>query len=307
MAADGDITGIIFDIKRFAIHDGPGIRTSVFLKGCPLRCAWCHNPEGLSPEPELVLQPGKCIAGCRFCVDACPRGAVSLGESGPSIDAARCVRCGACAEACPTGAIQRIGRTVTAAEVVAEIEPDRIFYVESGGGATFTGGEPLAQPDFLCALLALCRERGIDTVVDTAGCAPAGVLDRVAELAGEFLFDLKIIDAAGHQRFTGGSNRQILDNLERLVSRGAHVMVRVPLLPGVNDDPASLETIGRYLEELGGVTGVALLPFHRGGGRKYIKLGRRDAFAGAAPPPPERVAAARAALERHGLTVQIGG
>jgi pyruvate formate lyase activating enzyme len=205
-------TGIVFDIKKFSIHDGPGIRTTIFFKGCPLRCWWCHNPEGLTPEPELMIRANRCIR-CDACLDVCPHGAISRDGDKVFTDVAKCLRCGTCVAACYAEARQIVGQEMAAAQVMAEIERDVPFYDESGGGATFSGGEPLLQPDFLCELLSACRARGIHTAVDTCGFAPWEVLDSVRKYVDLFLYDLKLMDEARHRAFTGVSNALILSNL----------------------------------------------------------------------------------------------
>ena len=246
---------MVFNIQRYSIHDGPGIRTTAFLKGCPLACAWCHNPESLRPMPEVVFRAERCLK-CGWCVKACPRAAISLDSSGWRRDASRCDGCGACATVCPSEAVEVIGRRMTVAEVLAEVEKDRIFYSESGGGITVSGGEPLAQPDFLAGLLSACRQKGLHTVVDTSGCAPWATFERILPDTCLFLYDLKHLDDDVHQRWTGVSNVQILDNLARLAETGAAIEVRMPVVPGVNDSDEHLDRLGRR----GGRAGAETAP-----------------------------------------------
>lgn len=293
--------GLVFDIQRYAIHDGPGIRTVVFLKGCPLRCAWCHNPESQDAAPELVLTPGRCIA-CGACVQACPEDAAATSGT----HRGRCVRCGQCVAVCPSGARRIAGREMSAPEVLDEVERDRLFFEQSAGGVTFSGGEPLMQSDFLRACLSESRRRGIHTAVDTCGYADPAILRDIAALTDLFLYDLKLIDDRRHQEFTGVSNRVILQNLGTLSNRGAAVWVRLPLISGINDDDENVAATCRFLADLSPRPAVQLLPYHRGGHDKAARLGRTVAD-DAAPPAPGRLAEVADALGRCGLDVRIGG
>ena len=186
------VTGLVFDVRRYSIHDGPGIRTTVFFKGCPLACQWCHNPEGISRQPELILRPNRCVR-CGACAEACPNGAISHSPDGPVTDRDACKLCGSCVTACYAEARQMVGREVTVEQLITEVERDRVFYEQSGGGVTFSGGEPLAQWEFLLAMLEACRLGGFHTVLDTCGFAPWEVLERMVPFVGLFLFDLKMI------------------------------------------------------------------------------------------------------------------
>jgi pyruvate formate lyase activating enzyme len=304
----GGGTGCIFDVQRFSIHDGPGIRTTVFFKGCPLRCHWCHNPESQASQPELMLWPNRCI-GCRACLAACRHGAIRDGGEGhrPITDTAQCVACGACVEVCYAKAREMVGRTVTVDEILSLVERDLAFYDQSGGGASFSGGEPLAQPAFLSALLQGCRERGIHTTLDTCGHAPWEVLDRVRGFVDLFLYDLKIVDDARHRQVTGTSNRLILDNLRGLSERGHQIVVRVPVIPGVNDDTGHLTAIAAFAATLPHLAGVALLPYHPTARDKYRRLGRTYDLDDVPPPSQDQLAALATVLRRQGLRVKIGG
>jgi pyruvate formate lyase activating enzyme len=298
-------TGLIFDIKRFALHDGPGIRTTVFLKGCPLACAWCHNPEGIAPGREVMVWETRCIR-CGRCVEACPEGAIPA-EGAPIPDAARCRLCGACADVCPAGARELVGREMTVAEVMAAIEKDVIFYDESGGGATFSGGEPLLQADFLAALLAECKAREIHTALDTTGFAAPEILDKIAPNVDLFLYDLKIVDAEKHRAYTGVSNTLILSNLRRLVEQGCAIIIRVPIIPGVNDGDGDAEALADFIASLGRAPQVDILPYHRAGSEKYARLGRAYRLPDTLPPTNGRMAAIEAILRERGWHVTIGG
>ncbi len=305
-AADAEATGVLFDVKRFAIHDGPGIRTTVFLKGCPLACRWCHNPEGIRPEPEHAWRADRCT-GCGECAAACPSRAITMREGRPVTDAARCTLCGRCVTACPAGAREILGRRATVREVVAEVERDTVFYETSGGGATFSGGEPLAQPAFLRGLLAACRARGIRTALDTTCHAPWEVVASVADLVDLFLCDLKHADAQAHARLTGVDNARILANVRRLAEAGRPLAIRIPVIPGLTDDAANLDATARFIASLPVVADVAILPYNEGGRAKAARLtGAAQPFE-AAVPSSDHMAAVAEPLRGHGLTVRIGG
>lgn len=272
-------TGVIFDMARFAIHDGPGIRTTVFLKGCPLSCWWCHNPESQSPRPDILHREFLCVR-CGSCVEACPRQARSLSESGIARDVARCTVCGACAEACPSGAAEAVGRRVTVEDLVREIERDAPFFDESGGGVTFSGGEPLAQHEFLRDVLDRCGERDIHRVVDTCGFARPEVLRSIAERADLFLFDLKLMDADRHVACTGVGNDLIIENLKMLAGMGAEVQVRVPIIPTITDAADNVDAIGEFVSGLPRPPRVTLLAHHPAAMEKYGRFRMRRRLPG---------------------------
>jgi len=300
------LLGLIFDVKRYAIHDGPGIRTTVFLKGCPLRCAWCHNPESWEPAFEHSFRGDRCT-GCGLCVAACQHGALTGEGAEMSLDLTQCVYCGACAEACPSEAREIVGRQVSVAELIAEIERDVLFFDQSGGGVTFSGGEPLAQPEFLVAMLAECRTREIHTTVDTCCHAPWELIDAIRERVDLFLIDIKQMDPAEHERVTGVSNALILQNVRQLARHGAEIIIRLPLTPGVNDAPANIAATGQFVASLGNVTQIDVLPYHPLANAKLPRLaGERDTLQIDAP-TPEQIEAAVVGLEEYGLTVKVGG
>jgi pyruvate formate lyase activating enzyme len=303
----GTSRGLIFDVKRFAVHDGPGIRTTVFFKGCPLRCAWCHNPEGIAAAPEVMVLSSRCIRGCRDCLAACPRGALAKRRGTIVLDRGRCDGCGACVKACPSEALQRAGREVSVGELADEIARDAPFFEKSGGGATFSGGEPLQQAGFLGDILFACRQKGITTVVDTTGLAPWETFAVLLPLVDLFLFDLKLIDDDRHQRFTGVSNRVILQNLDRLARAGAHLAVRIPLVPGINDGARDLDALAEHCAALARRQPVHILPYHRSYAGKLRRLGLEDSFSAAAPPSAQQQERARQAFAGRGLDVSIGG
>ncbi len=298
--------GLVFNIQRYSVHDGPGIRTTVFLKGCPLHCAWCHNPESISPRREMVVMETRCI-GCGECGRACELADAADGEGCLPIQNGRCTWCGACVEACPTAARQVIGREMSVEEVMRAVLQDRVFYEDSGGGVTFSGGEPLMQPDFLAELLAASRAAGLHTTVDTCGMAKIEHLLGIAPLTDLFLYDLKLMDEARHREFTGASNRVILENLQALGLTHRQIWIRVPLVPGVNDDQPALEKTARFAASVPGVRQVNVLPFHRTGTPKARRLGKADSLGDLAPPPVAAVEAALDVFRQFGLEARAGG
>ncbi|MBE3095879.1 MAG: glycyl-radical enzyme activating protein [Planctomycetes bacterium] len=305
-------SGLVFNIQKYSIQDGPGIRTTVFLKGCPLDCWWCHNPEGQSSEPEITVIEGRCMR-CGECRRVCVRGGspqggqAAGGARGPAGEPAACTLCGKCVEACPTGARQMVGRRMNAAEVLAEVLKDRVFYEESGGGVTFSGGEPLQQPRFLRALLQACRDAGLHTAVDTCGFAAKEDLLAVAPLADLFLYDLKFMEESRHARYTGASNVSILDNLRVLGGMHGNIWIRVPIIPGLNDSVRELEALARCAASVPGVRQVNVLPYHGAGAYKSPRVGRAYRLQEAAPPSPEYMEDVAARFRGHGLSVRIGG
>ncbi len=261
-------TGIIFDIARFAIHDGPGIRTTVFLKGCPLSCWWCHNPESQSSDLDILYRDYVCVR-CGSCVEACPHRARSLSDGGVERDRARCAVCGTCAQVCPSGAIETIGRRVTVEELMSEIEKDTAFFDQSGGGVTFSGGEPLSQIDFLRELLDRCGEHDIHRAVDTCGFTKPEILRSIADRTDLFLFDLKLMDAGRHVACTGVSNDLIMRNLDMLAAMGADIDVRIPVIPTITDAAENIDAIGQFVSNLPQPPRVRLLAHHPAAMEKY--------------------------------------
>lgn len=300
------LTGLISNIQKFSIHDGPGIRTTVFFKGCPLRCWWCHNPENQVAGQEVMFWSGRCIA-CGACLAACAQGAISMEGEIAVTDRTLCTVCGACVEACYAQAREIVGREMTVAEVIAEIEKDIPFYDESGGGVTFSGGEPLLQSDFLLALLRACKEKEIHTALDTCGFAPWETLDSIREYVDLFLYDLKLMDDAKHREFTGVSNELILRNLRMLSERGHDIFLRVPIVPGINDDDEHIRQIGAFAADLPHLNRVDILPYHHIALEKYKRLNKVYSLPEARPPSDKRITEIAQILEGFGLRVKIGG
>lgn len=290
---------------RYSLHDGPGIRTTVFFKGCPLHCWWCHNPECQAPCLERAWQPERCQL-CERCITACSHQALRLLDGTIQHDPTCCQECGACIKACLTGAWSWMGRHVTADGVIQEVIKDRLFYDESGGGVTFSGGEPLMQPGFLEALLRLSEEEDLHAVVDTSGFAPLSVLARIAPRVNLFLFDLKVIDDNKHREYTGVSNAPILANLRWLLEQQYAVLVSLPVIPGLNDNETDWDQMGRFLAGLNSSFGVRLLPYHAIGEGKYQRIGRNYRLVSIATPSPERLKDLARQLGTHGIDARVG-
>jgi pyruvate formate lyase activating enzyme len=297
--------GIVFDIQHYAVHDGPGIRTLVFLKGCPLRCAWCCNPESQTFEPELLHASLKCRSHLA-CSAVCPNGAVRRAGDGPSFDRATCLTCSGhpCVDACPSGALSVAGARMTADQVMARVAADRAFYANSGGGVTFSGGEPFAQPEFLRDLLARSKSLRIHTAVETCGYVEPDVFEAMEPLVDLFLFDFKVLDPVRHRESTGVTNEVVLGNLESLAAKRAKdITVRVPLVPGFTDDRENLAAAAAHLRRLG-LRRVELMPYHPFGMDKYAALGRAYALDGVHPPHREAVEAGASIFRASGLACE---
>lgn len=296
--------GCIFNIQRFSIHDGPGIRTTVFFKGCPLRCWWCSNPESQVAVPELLYSESKCTR-CYRCVAACPNAATTIAPDGSiKIDRNLCKGCGKCVDACLSGARAIAGKLMTVDEVLQDIKSDELFYRNSGGGVTASGGEPLTQPEFLSELFQACQRLGYATCLDTCGYVPWEKLDMVLKYTDLVLYDIKHIDPSKHTDLTGVDNQLILKNAERIANNGTPLIVRVPLIPGHNDSTKDLEALGAYVAKLGNGR-IDLLPYHEFGVGKYVKLGMQYQLEGLNSFTKEDLEAKVALLEQYGLEVHI--
>ena len=309
------LTGKLYDIQGFSVHDGPGIRTTVFLKGCPLRCPWCHSPESQEFPTELNWMEIRCkgVDACGRCLFACPEKAITPGAKKISpkdnseitlvkIDRTKCTSCFRCADACPQNALYRCGTEYTVEQVMDRVKRDLPFYKRSGGGVTVSGGECLWQPEFTLALLKACKEAGIHTAVDTTGYCKWEIMEKILPYADLFLYDLKQMDPDKHRRVIGVENERILDNARRLSKAGAKLQVRIPTIPMFNDNESSYRDFGKFILELGdAVETVQLLPYHNLGAVKWERLGRPGPALEAIPPTEEHMKELKSLLESMGV------
>lgn len=296
--------GLIFNIQKFSVHDGPGIRTTVFLKGCPLSCVWCSNPESQSFTPELMVRNISCRT-CGACVVACPKGAISISEkTGRIIDRQKCDSCLVCVDSCLYESLLRCGTSMTVREVLDEVLKDRMFYKNSGGGVTLSGGEPLAQPDFSRELFEACKKERLHTAIETAGLAPWKEMERVLEFVDLVLFDVKHLESELHRKTTGVDNAQILENL-RKTAKGSKLWLRVPLIAGFNDSESHIRQIAILGVEIGAEK-ISLLPYHEGGKAKREQQGMSYAFPEGRASEEKHVEALRRVIEAAGMTASVG-
>jgi pyruvate formate lyase activating enzyme len=310
IAPQGDrLSGLVFDIQKFAVHDGGGIRTLVFLKGCPLKCRWCSNPESLAGKPEIIFVANNCIS-CGECLKVCGEGAIRHGEArceGLTIDREKCALCGRCAKFCYAGAINIIGRYLSVPELMGIIERDRKFYEQSNGGVTFSGGEPTAQAEFLTVSLQELRKRGIHTAIETSSFVPWDTYASILEHVDLVLTDIKHMGDAEHRRLTGVSNQLILDNLRAVSRLGIPMKVRLPLIPGINDDETNLRLTADFVDGLDTVQSLDILPYHRLGEGKWRQLGVAYGMTGITAHTETEVEMAARFFADRGIPVGIGG
>lgn len=295
--------GLIFDIQRFAVHDGPGIRTLVFFKGCSLRCMWCANPEGQSFFREIGYIAANCL-NCGRCFEVCPVGAI---ETGPNrVNRDLCMVCGACASVCPSMALTVVGTKTTVAEVLTEVKRDVMFYRRSQGGVTLSGGEPLGQPEFALELLKGLKAEYLHTAIETAGMVKEEVLDRALPYLDLVLYDIKHMDNQKHEEYVGAPNTTILSNARFIVTRGVPLIVRIPVIPGCNDSSDNIRQTAQFAKEIGAIE-LHLLPYHRLGKTKYDKIGRQYLLADVTPPARDKMLMLKDIVESVGVQCVIGG
>ncbi|BAI81552.1 pyruvate formate-lyase activating enzyme [Deferribacter desulfuricans SSM1] len=296
--------GVVFDIKRYAVNDGDGIRVTVFLKGCPLRCMWCHNPESQKMTPQMSFFQSRCIR-CVTCETVCPEKAIKIADTLEVHD--NCTLCGTCVDECPADALEIIGYYIAAEEVIESVCKDELFFDSSKGGVTFSGGEPFAQPEFLRELLKLSKEKRLNTSVDTSGYTDFANIEACNQYIDTYLYDIKMMDDDKHKKYTGVSNRLILENLKKLDEIAADIRVRIPLIPGVNDDVEEIDKIYDFIKDLKSVKGVDLLPYHNIMIDKYLRLGM-DVLVGDIPEiDKNKINYFKEFFEKNGFSVLIGG
>ena len=299
------VTGMIFDIKRYSIHDGPGLRTTVHMKGCPLACWWCHNPESQAMAPAVLFRSERCIA-CGECIKSCPNNAISVKDGRLVTDERICSGCGKCADVCPSLAREICGRRYTVEQLMDELRKDEIFF-RDGGGVTFSGGEPLMQPEFLIEALRACGKEGFHRALDTCGFAQKEYVLEAAKETDLFLYDIKHMDPVKHKEYAGVDNVIILENLEALSEAGAKINIRFPLMPGLNSDDENIQAMGAFVSKLKGITGVNILPYHTVARGKHSRWHMEYKLPDLLPPTATQTKRAADILKEYGLNVHIGG
>lgn len=299
-------SAMIFNIQKYSLHDGPGIRTTVFFKGCPLSCKWCHNPESISREVQIVRNDSTCRM-CGSCVIACPTKALKMKSDTIEFDRFKCITCGSCEEVCYHDAIKIAGKEMTIDEVMQSILKDKVFYEESGGGVTFSGGEPLMQSRFLIELAKRCKFAGIHTTLDTSGFTSWEIFERVIKYMDLILFDLKIVDDEKHIDFIGGSNQIIIENLEKMKDVDVDIFLRLPIIKGINDSPEEAKEIVKLIDGNKNIKQINILEYHRMGMEKYPRLGKKYELSGSEKPDKERIAELTNIYREAGYEVVIGG
>lgn len=300
-----ELSGIIFNIQKFSVHDGPGIRTTVFMKGCPLSCRWCSNAESIKPSPEPGIIEERCT-GCGDCVDTCPENALVISNEKVVINRSVCNACGQCVQSCPEEAITVYGKKVTVDEVLKEVLKDRIFYSGSSGGVTVSGGEPLRQPEFVRELFRKCKEEGINTCLDTCGYASGEALKNVLQYTDNVLFDLKHMDIEKHREFTGVDNECIKQNAGIVCESNSDVLFRMPLISNVNSDEDNIRRTAEFIKSMSKGNRIELLPYHRLGIGKYKILGREYPGKDFETPDEQTIDRLKGIFIHHGIQCDIG-
>ncbi|WP_456376084.1 glycyl-radical enzyme activating protein [Lutibacter sp.] len=300
-------TGLIFDIKKYAINDGPGIRMTVFFKGCNLTCKWCHNPESMSPKVQKMYNATKCIGAVK-CLDNCPNDALKMTGNGVVTNYDACNLCGKCAEVCPTKAFEMLGQQVSISDLMQKIDNEAIFFDKSGGGVTFSGGEPLMHSEYLLQALKECGKRYYHRVVDTTAFAKQEVLLEVAKHTELFLIDLKVMDSKKHKEFTGVGNKKIVSNIVALAKTNCEIIFRIPLIKGVNSDKKNIGKTANFINSLeGNRNQINLLPYHNIAENKHVKLGNSSNFSNFETPSPEEINKVISIFKSYGIIATVGG
>ena len=294
----------IINIQKYSIHDGPGIRTTVFFKGCPLNCWWCHNPESQNPRPEIMFFEERCT-GCSTCIKRCPTKAIELFQGHLVTYEKKCTLCGKCCDLCPNNARELVGTDITVKELMSKLIKDEVFYEESNGGVTFSGGEPLMHSDYLINVLNICKDRDIHTTIDTSGYAPFEQFEKIIDSVDLFLFDIKHMNNEKHLEYTGVENTLILDNLKKLSQKG-NIYVRMPIIAGINDDDENINMAINFLSNLN-ITQVDLLPYHKMGMDKYRRLNMQYKLSGFEKPTDEILDKIAEKFKKAGIKINIGG
>lgn len=297
--------GIIFNIQRYSVHDGPGIRTTIFIKGCPLDCWWCHNPESQSGSLEIMYDMDRC-SSCQFCMEKCPEGAVQLIDGNRIWLKEKCILCKNCIENCPAGALELVGKKVSVADIISEVEKDIIFFDESNGGVTISGGEAFVQFEFIKEIIQELKNRDIHIAVDTCGQIDWAKLEELKDSVDLFLYDIKHMDSDKHRQYTGVGNELILENLARLKDFHSNIIIRIPVIPGINDDELNIKKTGKYVKGLG-LKKVNLLPYHDIAKNKYVKLGRNYRIEKDKSLSDEKMNRLSEIMQKVELQVKIGG
>ena len=295
----------IINIQKYSIHDGPGIRTTVFFKGCPLNCLWCHNPESQNPSPEIMFFEERCT-GCGSCVKVCTSKAIKFIGGSPVIDTCKCNLCGKCSDLCLSNARELVGKDITVKHLMSEIVKDEVFYEESNGGVTFSGGEPLMYADYLVNVLKFCKDKNIHTTIDTSGYATFEQFEKIIDKVDLILFDIKHMNNEKHLEYTGVSNTVILENLKVLSERGSNIYIRMPIIAGINDDDENIDKAVDFLSKLN-IIQVNLLPYHKMGMDKYRRLNMQYKLSGEETPTEEVMNQIAEKFKKAGIKIKIGG